>query len=362
MMQLPEEDRMEWTEEVEGIVEVERMEGMERMEAMEGMEGTEGVLVPVEANEMCTWQQQPRLVPGDLQHTSLPQPQPKRRWEKLRLPQVLTRLIFISPRSLRANWLLSRCSTVRPCLRAACSRDLPGFLLLCLSAEGETCGVSESSEPQLVPQSRGRSRRSSLHEYTKAAGPSRQPGVPLLAAHCFPDPMPVPQPRLTFLLVTREAPAPALCDVLEGEKEEHHLPFLVLDGHDIQQAPEGSSCRKERDGEGRTGPHYFMASLQGWQGADCQAEPWAGDQPRAPLTTLLVEADLGLVLLPAVQHLLDALQHRLAGLGPVEEAAAAVLLHDLGAGEAGEVAEAIGAVDDGEAAVDLRVGKDEVAV
>lgn len=49
-------------------------------------------------------------------------------------PQPLTRLIFISLRSRRANWVLSRCSTVRPCRRAAHRCELLGFLLLCFSA------------------------------------------------------------------------------------------------------------------------------------------------------------------------------------------------------------------------------------
>lgn len=81
-----------------------------------------------------------------------------------------------------------------------------------------------------------------------------------------------------------------------------------------------------------------------------------------PLTTLLVEADLGLLLLLALQHLLDALQDGLAGLSPAEEAAAAVLLHHLGAGEAGQVAETVRAVDNGETTADLSVGQDEIAV
>lgn len=58
--------------------------------------------------------------------------------------RLLTRLIFISLRSCRANWLLSRCSTVRPCRRAARRCELPGFLLLCFSAE-MTCWFSGSA-------------------------------------------------------------------------------------------------------------------------------------------------------------------------------------------------------------------------
>lgn len=40
----------------------------------------------------------------------------------------------------------------------------------------------------------------------------------------------------------------------------------------------------------------------------------------------------------------------------------AALLHQLAAGEAGQLAEAIGAVDDGEDGLDLRVSKNEVTV
>lgn len=61
-------------------------------------------------------------------------------------PQLLTRLIFISLRSRRANWVLSRCSTVRPCRRAARRCELLGFLLLCFSATMRHCpGATEGS-------------------------------------------------------------------------------------------------------------------------------------------------------------------------------------------------------------------------
>lgn len=83
--------------------------------------------------------------------------------------------------------------------------------------------------------------------------------------------------------------------------------------------------------------------------------------PRAP-TVLLVEVDLGLVLLPALEGLLHLVGHVLAGVGAVQEAAAAVLLHDLGPGEAGEFAEGVGAVDDGVAAVALGVTQQEITV
>lgn len=79
-------------------------------------------------------------------------------------------------------------------------------------------------------------------------------------------------------------------------------------------------------------------------------------------TVLLVEVDLGLVLLSALQSLLHLLGHVLAGVGPVQEAAAAVLLHHLSSREARQFAEAVRAVDDGVATVTLGVTQQEIAV
>ncbi len=83
---------------------------------------------------------------------------------------------------------------------------------------------------------------------------------------------------------------------------------------------------------------------------------------RCAPTVLLVEVDLGLVLLSALQSLLHLLGHVLAGVGPVQEAAAAVLLHHLSSREARQLAEAVRAVDDGVAAVALGVTQQEVTV
>lgn len=79
-------------------------------------------------------------------------------------------------------------------------------------------------------------------------------------------------------------------------------------------------------------------------------------------TCLFVEHDFILELLALLQGAADAEDDALAGLQPVEELAGAALLHDLAPGEAGELAEAIGAVDDGEALGHLSVGQDEVAI
>lgn len=81
-----------------------------------------------------------------------------------------------------------------------------------------------------------------------------------------------------------------------------------------------------------------------------------------PPTVLLVEVDLGLVLLSVLQRLHHLLGHVFAGVDPVQEAAAAVLLHHLGSREARQLTEAVGAVDDRVAAVALGVSQQEVTV
>lgn len=79
-------------------------------------------------------------------------------------------------------------------------------------------------------------------------------------------------------------------------------------------------------------------------------------------TILLAEVDLGLVFFSALQGLHHLLGHMLAGVSPVQEAAAAVLLHHLSSREACQFTEAIWAVDDGVAAVALGITQQEVTV
>lgn len=110
---------------------------------------------------------------------------------------------------------------------------------------------------------------------------------------------------------------------------------------------------------GATRPHYSNDSFSIFsllQIAACR------DRPSLPPTALLVEADLSLVLLPLLQCLGHLLGHALAGVTAVQEAAAAVLLHHLGPGEARQLTEAVRAVDDGVSAVALGVPQQEVAV
>lgn len=59
---------------------------------------------------------------------------------------------------------------------------------------------------------------------------------------------------------------------------------------------------------------------------------------------------------------MDLRRQAVAGLRAVQEVAGAALLHELGAGVAGELTEAVGAVDDGVQRLHLGVPQDEVAV
>ena len=80
------------------------------------------------------------------------------------------------------------------------------------------------------------------------------------------------------------------------------------------------------------------------------------------LTVFLVELDLHLELRLPLQGLLNLRFLLLLRLLAEEELAGAPLLHDLGPREPGELAEAIGAVDDGIVDGNLGVAQDEVAV
>lgn len=80
------------------------------------------------------------------------------------------------------------------------------------------------------------------------------------------------------------------------------------------------------------------------------------------LTALLVQDDLGLELSTFIQGLLHLRGEAVAGLAAVQEVTHAALLHQLATGEAGQLAEAVGAVDDGVDGRDLSVPQDEVTV
>ena len=69
-----------------------------------------------------------------------------------------------------------------------------------------------------------------------------------------------------------------------------------------------------------------------------------------------------MVLFTTLQSLKHLLGHVFTGVSPEQEVAAAVLLHHLGPREARQFTEAIGAVDDGVAAVALGVSQQEVTV
>lgn len=91
------------------------------------------------------------------------------------------------------------------------------------------------------------------------------------------------------------------------------------------------------------------------------ATSWGGGRETS-LTALLVENDLGLKLPTLVQGDLHLRGEALAGLAAVQEVAHAALLHQLAAGEAGQLAEAVRAVDDGVKGLDLSVPQDKIAV
>lgn len=80
------------------------------------------------------------------------------------------------------------------------------------------------------------------------------------------------------------------------------------------------------------------------------------------LTALLVQDDLRLELAPLVQGHLHLRSEALAGLAAVQEVAQAALLHQLTAGKAGQLAEAVRAVNDGVERLNLCVSQDKVAV
>lgn len=80
------------------------------------------------------------------------------------------------------------------------------------------------------------------------------------------------------------------------------------------------------------------------------------------LTSLLVEHQLCLELPPLIQRPLDLRGQPLAGLRAIQEVTRAALLHQLGAGVAGEVAEAVGAVHNGVERLDLGIPQHKVTV
>lgn len=79
-------------------------------------------------------------------------------------------------------------------------------------------------------------------------------------------------------------------------------------------------------------------------------------------TCLFVEHNFILKLLALLQGVINAEYDAFTGLGSVQEFTGTALLHDLRSGEACELTEAIGAVDDGKTLRHLSIGKDEIAV
>lgn len=84
--------------------------------------------------------------------------------------------------------------------------------------------------------------------------------------------------------------------------------------------------------------------------------------PSPSLTSFLVEDQFGLELSSFIQSALDLAGQAVAGLGAVQEVAWAALLHELSAGVSSQLAEAIGAVDDGVERLHLCIPQHKVAV
>lgn len=80
------------------------------------------------------------------------------------------------------------------------------------------------------------------------------------------------------------------------------------------------------------------------------------------LTTLLVQDDLSLELPTFIQSFLHLRSEAVAGLAAVQEVTHAALLHQLATGEAGQLTEAIRAVDYGVEGLDLSIPQDKVTV
>ena len=80
------------------------------------------------------------------------------------------------------------------------------------------------------------------------------------------------------------------------------------------------------------------------------------------LTTLLVQDDLSLELPTFIQSFLHLRGEAVAGLAAIQEVTHAALLHQLATGEAGQLTEAIGAVNYGIQGLDLGIPQDKVTV
>ena len=121
----------------------------------------------------------------------------------------------------------------------------------------------------------------------------------------------------SLFLLTRKL----LCgsDVFVRGEEEDDVSFLIFNGDDVQKAPKHAAV-------------------------------------------LLIKLDLGLQFGLFCQSLFDLLLVVLVGFGAVEELARATLLHDLSPGEAGELTEAVAAVDDRVGVGHLSVAQHEIAI
>lgn len=107
--------------------------------------------------------------------------------------------------------------------------------------------------------------------------------------------------------------------------------------------------------------HVQDKHRRSWSDSQCFCWP-TQNSAGSGLTFLLVEHQLRFELPPVVQRSLDLGRGAVAGFRAVQEVTGAALLHELGAGVTGELAEAVGAVDDGVQGLDLGVPQDKVTV
>lgn len=105
-----------------------------------------------------------------------------------------------------------------------------------------------------------------------------------------------------------------------------------------------------------------MTSATLVKGMSINASANTGNVLSLALTCLLIEHDLFFKLTALFKSRIHTQDDALAALGPMKKPAGTALLHDLGARETRELAEAIWAVDYGEPLCNLSVSQDEITI
>lgn len=110
----------------------------------------------------------------------------------------------------------------------------------------------------------------------------------------------------------------------------------------------------------QTTPHPLICIIYSPSGRQFPPQPFSSSD--VCLTAFLVQNDLCLELPTLVQSFLHLRGEAVAGLGAIQEVALAALLHQFATSKAGQLAKAVGAVDNGVEALDLGVSQDKVTV